>query len=108
MTLIGSVNWDSQRQAAKRAVQDLRGVESVDNQVTLTARPSAADAVQRITRALTRNAQLDAQTINAAVSGNKVTLTGTVRSWAEKQQAGLAAWASPHVTDVDNRVVVRA
>ena len=32
-------------------------------------------------------------------------LTGTVRSWAEKNQAVEAAWASPHVTEVDNRIV---
>ena len=108
VTLVGQVNWDFQREAARRAVQFLRGVYSVNNMITLTARPSAADAEQRIKNALTRNAQLDAKTIDATVSGNKVTLTGTVRSWAEKQQASRAAWASPHVTDVDNHIIVRA
>ncbi|WP_022886157.1 BON domain-containing protein [Glaciibacter superstes] len=108
VTLTGQVSWDFQRQAAKRAVQYLRGVNSVNNMITLTARPSAVDAEERIKNALTRNAQLDAKTIDATVSGNKVTLTGTVRSWAEKRQAGNAAWASPHVTDVDNRIVIRA
>lgn len=108
VTLTGEVSWDFQRQAAKRAVQYLSGVYSVDSRITLTARPSAADAEERIKKALTRNAQLDANAINATVSGNTVTLTGTVSSWAEKQQAGRAAWASPHVTDVDNRIVVRA
>lgn len=107
VTLTGEVAWDYQRQAAKRAVQNLRGVYTVNNMITLTARPSAIDAEQRIKNALTRNAQLDAKTIDATVSGNKVTLTGTVRSWAEKKQAGQAAWASPHVTDVDNRIEVR-
>lgn len=38
----------------------------------------------------------------------KITLHVHVRTWAEKQQAGLAAWASPHVTDVDNHIEVRA
>ena len=108
VALTGQVSWDFQRQAAKRAVQYLRGVYSVNNMITLTARPSAVDTEERIKNALARNAQLDAKTIDARVSGNKVTLTGTVRSWAEKQQAGNAAWASPHVTDVDNRIVVRA
>ena len=107
VTLTGQVSWDFQRQAAKRAVQYLRGVYSVNNMITLTARPSAADTEERIKNALVRNAQLDAKTIDATVSGNTVTLTGTVRSWAEKKQAGNAAWASPHVTDVDNRIVVR-
>lgn len=107
VTLTGEVTWDFQRQAAKRAVQYLRGVYTVESRITLAARPSSADAEERIKNALTRNAQLDANTIDAKVSGNKVTLTGTVRSWAEKQQAGQAAWASPHVTEVENHIIVR-
>lgn len=108
VALIGEVKWDYERQAAQRAVQYLRGVYSVENRITLTARPSAVDTEQRITNAITRNAQLDAKAIEVAVTGNKVTLTGVVRSWAEKRQAGNAAWASPHVADVDNRITVRA
>jgi osmotically-inducible protein OsmY len=108
VTLTGQVNWDFQRQAAKRAVQYLRGVNSVSNLITLSARPSAKEAEGRIKNALIRNAQLDANAIGATVSGTKVILTGTVRSWAERQQAGNAAWASPHVMDVDNRILVRA
>lgn len=108
VTLTGQVRWDFQRQAATRAVQYLRGVYSVDNRIALTERPSAADAEERIKNALIRNAQLDANSITVTVSGNKVTLTGHVRSWAEKKQAGLAAWGSPHVTEIDNRIVVRA
>ena len=107
VTLTGEVHWNFQRQAAKRAVQYLRGVYSVNNMITLSARPSAADAKERIKNALVRNAQLDANHITVTVSGNTATLTGHVRSWAEKRQAGWAAWASPHVTDVNNELVVR-
>ena len=108
VTLTGQVQWDFQRQAAKRAVRYLRGVYTVNNMITLTARPSATDAKERITNALVRNAQLDANHITVSVVGNKATLTGHVRSWAEKEQAGFAAWAAPHVTDVANNLVVRA
>lgn len=108
VVLTGEVKWEFQRQAAKSAVQHLRGVSSVENRITLFARPSAVDTEERIKHALTRNALLDANTIDAKVVGTTVTLTGTVRSWAERYQAGQAAWASPHVTAVDNRIVVRA
>lgn len=108
VTLTGEVDWDFQRRAAKRSVQNLRGVYTVSNMITLKARPSAADTEERIRNAFTRNAQLDAKTIHAAVAGSKVTLTGTVKSWAERRQAGYAAWASPHVTEVDNQIIVRA
>jgi osmotically-inducible protein OsmY len=108
VTLIGQVNWDFQRQAAVRAVQCLHGVRSVHNMMTLTERgaPDASDAAERIKEALTRNALLDAAAIDVKVSGTEVTLTGTVQSWAEKNQAGQAAWASPQVTGVDNRIAV--
>ena len=107
VTLTGEVQWDFQRVAAKRAVQYLRGVYSVNNMITLTARPSAEDAEERIKKAITRNAQLDATSIEVSAKGNTVTLTGSVASWAERRQAERAAWASPHVTDVVNRIQVR-
>lgn len=108
VTLTGQVAWEFQRLAAKRAVQYLRGVGTVNNLIELKPRPSAVDAERRIARAITRNAQLDADSIDVAVIGNKVILTGTVASWAEKQQAAHAAWASPNVAEVENRIELRA
>lgn len=106
VTLSGAVQWDYERRAAKRAVQYLRGVLYVDDQITLVDRPSAADAGERIMHAIVRNALIDAGNVQVAVLGNQVTLTGRVRSTAERRQANLAAWSSPHVTEVDDRIVV--
>ncbi|WP_353810221.1 BON domain-containing protein [Agromyces sp. SYSU T00194] len=106
VTLTGEVDWEFQRLAAKRAIEHLRGIRNVTNRITLRARPSAADTQEHIRRALTRNAQLDAEGIDVSVSDCTVTLTGTVQSWAEKQQANHAAWASPHVAEVIDRIVV--
>ena len=108
VVLTGEVQWNFQREAARRAVQFLHGVHSVESRITLAARPTAADAEERIQNAIKRNALLDANTIKASVEGNKVVLTGAVRSWAEKLQASRAVWASPHVTEVENRIIVRA
>jgi osmotically-inducible protein OsmY len=106
VTLVGEADWNFQREAAKRAVQYLRGVYTVSNLISLASRPSAEDTEERVRNAIVRNAQLDAKTIDVAVNGTKITLTGTVKSWAEKTQASNAAWSSPSVTDVLNNIIV--
>jgi osmotically-inducible protein OsmY len=108
VTLVGEVEWNFQRHAAKRAVQYLRGVSTVSDQISLTPRPSSEDTQDRIEKALVRNAQLDARSIRVTVEGGLVILTGQVKSWAERSQAAKAAWSSPFVSGVDNQLVVVA
>jgi osmotically-inducible protein OsmY len=110
VTLSGTVDWQYQRQAAHRAVATAPGVTSVRNMVGLKAPigVSLADAKMKITAALSRNAQLDAQHVKLSLSGSTVTLTGTVASWAEKRQAERATWCAPGVTDVDNQLKITA
>ena len=107
VTLSGQALWDFQRYAAVQAVRNLRGVYGVDSTIVLTPRPSATDTEERITKALTRNAALDAGHITVTVVGTKAILCGRVRSWSEKEQAGRAAWMSPNVTEVNNEILVR-
>lgn len=107
VTLRGKVEWDFERRAAERAIRYLRGVTWVSNNITLTPRPSAADTEQAIVEAFARNAQLNAEAIQVRVCGDVVTLTGTVRTYAEKQQAGQAGWSSPFVAEVRNELRVR-
>lgn len=108
VTLTGEVEWEYQRQTAKRAVGILRGVHRVNNMITLAARPAADDTQERIRNALVRNAQLDANHITVTVVGTTAVLTGRVSSWAEREQASHAAWSSPHVTQVENKLTVGA
>jgi osmotically-inducible protein OsmY len=61
---------------------------------------------ERIRGAIRRSALLDAASIEVTMEGTEAVLTGTVRSFAERRQAEKAAWASPHVTDVRNDIVV--
>lgn len=106
VTLSGTVNWQYQREAAARAVMYLKGVTAVDNTISLTTTASASGAKAAIEAAILRNAQLDSRKIEVHINGGDVTLNGSVRSWAERHQAGYVAWAASGVTGVNNDLAV--
>lgn len=107
VVLTGEAEWNYERRAARRAVRDLRGVYAVSDLITIAPRPSVPDTQERIRSPLARNALVDAGAVGVSVLGDAVVLTGAVRSWAEKREAERAAWGSPHVTRVDNRILVK-
>jgi osmotically-inducible protein OsmY len=108
VTLKGEVNWGFQRADAERVVRRIAGVRGVSNLITVkpVQRPSAEEMKKQIEDALVRSAELDAKRINVEVRGDKVILSGTVRAWAEKQEAERVAWSAPGVATVENRIVV--
>src|SRR3979490_2986062 len=87
VTLKGEVEWQYQKQDAERVVRRLSGVNGVTNLITVKPRVAPSDLKARIERALVRSAELDAKRITVEVDGSKVILKGTVRAWAEKQEA---------------------
>ncbi|ROP58677.1 BON domain-containing protein [Curtobacterium sp. PhB115] len=107
VTLHGDVPWHFQRLAAIRDAERVAGVKYVLNHIGLTPRPTAHDTENRIKQAFVRHAQLDADRLEVSVQDSVVTLTGRVASAAEKREAELAAWRSPHVTDVQNLLIVQ-
>jgi len=98
--LEGEVEWEYQRANVKSAIENLAGVKTVLNLVTIKPQLIAGDIHQKITKALERSAAIDAAKIKVDVLGNKVVLSGKVRSYAEKEDAEASAWNAPGVATV--------
>lgn len=104
--LEGQVQWDFQRQRADAVVRQLRGVKSVLNQLTIAPAVSPKDIRGKIQAAFHRSAQIDANRVTIEAHGGEVVLTGTVKSWAEREEAEHAAWMAPGVTQVRNNIAL--
>jgi len=106
VTLKGVAEWRFQKDEAERVVRPLVGVKGVFNAIDVTPRASAIDVKVKIEDALKRSAETDAKHIKVETTNGKVTLRGTVSSWAEREAAEHAAWAAPGVTRVEDLITV--
>jgi osmotically-inducible protein OsmY len=106
VTLEGEVEWNYQRERAEEAVKRVVGVTGVTNSIEVKPQTAPEAIKRRIEEALRRSAEVDASGITVETNGDEVILRGTVRSWAERQDAERAAWWAPGVKAVRNYIVV--
>lgn len=107
LSLEGSAEWNYQRTRAEEAVRRIKGIKGVSNMIVLKPRVAASEVRSKIEEAFRRNAEVDAHNITVEANGTEVILKGTVRSWAERQEAERVAWRAPGVTKVENRITIK-
>jgi osmotically-inducible protein OsmY len=107
VTLTGNVDWYYQRDAAEADAAMIRGVQGIDDEITVNqSGASATEIAAGIAQAFARNAELYDDNIDVTTEDGDVTLSGTVATWSEFDMAEDIAWMSPGVTSVTNNITV--
>lgn len=105
ITLTGNVRHYHQRQAAEHVIRHLTGVQGVTDKVTVSKDPGV-DVSRAISWGLSHSATVDADAVKVTDTDGAVTLTGTVKNVAEKEEAERAASSAPGVVSVKNELAV--
>ncbi len=106
LTLRGEVDWWYQKDGARDAVQKLIGVVGLTNYITVKPVAKPLDIKAKTEDAFQRNAMLDARRITVETRGSRILLSGSVRTWAEKQEAESIACAAPGVSEVVSKITI--
>jgi osmotically-inducible protein OsmY len=107
LTLTGTVSFGAQRTAAELAVGGLTGVRNVKDDIAIVSDADLDDVTSLVQDALDRHALVvDNSDILVDTSGNTVTLSGEVRTWAEHDAVIDATWMASGVYDVVDNIVI--
>ena len=107
LMLTGTVAYGSQRAAAELAVAGLTGVRNVKNETEIWIDADPVDVTLLVQDALDRNALIaDDSDVAVDTTGNTVTLTGHVETWAEHDAVVAAAWMASGVADVHDDLYI--
>jgi len=106
LTLTGQVGWHFEQEAAATAVRSLWGVTGVSNNIAIKPQPNAGDIKADIMSAMKRS-WFKPEHVDVTAANGRVTLTGKVNNWSERELAGATAWSAPGVSSVTNDIRVR-
>jgi osmotically-inducible protein OsmY len=105
VTLTGTVITLFQKAVGEKAVRHIPGVKGVVNRIQIAV-GTQPGLTGRIAAAIHRHSHLGGPGIEATVSGDTVTITGTVESWPARDAAGRAAMHAPGISQIDNQLAV--
>jgi len=108
ITLEGTVHYKQEQKRAEEAIHYLTGLRGITNLIEVKPLDIPLDIKDKIESALRRSADVDAQRIAIEVEGNKVILTGTVHSRAERNVAERAARSASGVSEVEDHLTIAA
>lgn len=106
VTIEGDVEWNYQKEAAKKSVEILSGVKGVSNSIFVKSSHKDDVEASAIEKAFQRSWSINDNDINVKVLRNNVKLTGSVKSLYQRDEAGRLAWNTPGVWSVDNELCV--
>lgn len=105
VTLEGDVEFWSQRTAAENAVRNLAGVNGISNAIVVKPPSSTVHDVKKaIEEALKRHSEREAQRIKLDVRDGRVSVSGAVHSWVEREAVLGAARGTPGVRTVEEHL----
>jgi osmotically-inducible protein OsmY len=104
--LEGEVALDVQRREAEAAIEHLVGIRGVTNLIHVRPAQRAAGVDERLHEALARAIGGDARHLRVRTEQGIVTLTGHLRSLAERASAEHAALGVPGVVDLRSEITI--
>lgn len=105
VSLGGELPWNYQRENARKAVRYLSGVKGVTNNIKIKSESHDAIEKRDVENAL-RWSSIDDSDINVAVTGTTVTLSGTAKTWYQRDEAERIAWKTPGIWHVNNELEI--
>jgi osmotically-inducible protein OsmY len=106
LTMEGDVQWNFQREAAIRSVNNLIGVKGVTNNITIDAETQDEIEKRKIEMALVGDWSIDDEGIQVVVAGPNVILNGTVPTLYQRMEAERLARNEPGIRTVENELVI--
>ena len=106
VALSGKLNWNYQKEAARKAAGRIAGVIGISNKIEVNNILAVDDVRERIMAAFKRSSAADASALTVTADGSTIQLGGNVHSWHERQIAERTAWAAPGVNFVQDNILV--